>query len=43
MLFACYHGTLAQARIQNDLELLRSFKEVAMDTLGAKAAIVASS
>ena len=21
MLFACYHGTLAQARIQNDLEL----------------------
>src|SRR5882762_8396419 len=35
-LFACYHGTLAQARIQNDLELLRDFKGVAMDVLGAK-------
>jgi TetR/AcrR family transcriptional repressor of nem operon len=35
-LFACYHGTLSQARIQNDLELLRSFKQVAMDVLGVK-------
>jgi TetR/AcrR family transcriptional regulator, transcriptional repressor for nem operon len=33
-LFACYHGTLAQARIQNDVELLRDFKQVAMDVLG---------
>jgi TetR/AcrR family transcriptional regulator, transcriptional repressor for nem operon len=33
-LFACYHGTLAQARIQNDLEVLRDFKQVAMDVLG---------
>jgi TetR/AcrR family transcriptional repressor of nem operon len=35
-LFACYHGTLAQARIQNDVELLRDFKHVAMDVLGVK-------
>ncbi|PYL58972.1 MAG: TetR/AcrR family transcriptional regulator, partial [Verrucomicrobia bacterium] len=35
-LFACYHGTLAQARIQNDLDLLREFKHVAMDVLGVK-------
>lgn len=35
-LFACYHGTLAQARIQNDVELLREFKHVAMDVLGVK-------
>jgi TetR/AcrR family transcriptional repressor of nem operon len=35
-LFACYHGTLAQARIQNDVELLRDFKEVASDVLGVK-------
>jgi TetR/AcrR family transcriptional repressor of nem operon len=35
-LFACYQGTLAQARIQNDVELLRDFKEVAMDVLGVK-------
>jgi TetR/AcrR family transcriptional regulator, transcriptional repressor for nem operon len=35
-LFACYQGTMAQARIQNDLESLRRFKEVAMDLLGAK-------
>jgi len=41
-LFACYHGTLAQARIQNDLELLRNFKEIAMDVLGAKPAATAS-
>ena len=36
--FACYHGTLAQARIQNDLELIRDFKHVAMDVLGVKQA-----
>src|SRR5947208_284244 len=35
-LFACYSGTLAQARIQNDVELLREFKRVAMDVLGVK-------
>ena len=35
-LFACYHGTLAQARIQNDVELIRDFKKVAMDVLGVK-------
>ena len=33
-LFACYHGTLAQARIQNDVGLIRDFKQVAMDVLG---------
>jgi TetR/AcrR family transcriptional repressor of nem operon len=37
-LFACYHGTLAQARIQNDVQLLRDFKGVAMDVLGVKRA-----
>jgi TetR/AcrR family transcriptional repressor of nem operon len=35
-LFACYQGTLAQARIQNDVELLRDFKNVAIDVLGVK-------
>ena len=34
VLFACYHGTLTQARIQNDVELIRDFKKVAMDVLG---------
>jgi TetR/AcrR family transcriptional regulator, transcriptional repressor for nem operon len=33
-LFACYQGTLTQARIQNHVELLREFAEVAMDLLG---------
>ena len=37
-LFACYQGTMAQARIQNDVELLREFKEVAKDVLGVKPA-----
>lgn len=41
-LFACYHGTLAQARIQNDLELVRGFKQVAMDVLGVKRAPLAA-
>ena len=34
-LFACYQGALAQARIQNNLDLLRGFKQVALDMLGA--------
>lgn len=34
-LFACYQGTLVQARIENNLELLRGFKQVAFDMLGA--------
>jgi TetR/AcrR family transcriptional repressor of nem operon len=40
-LFACYQGTVAQARIQKDLELLRQFKHVARDVLGVKRARVA--
>jgi TetR/AcrR family transcriptional regulator, transcriptional repressor for nem operon len=43
MLFACYHGTLTQARIQNDVELIRDFKRVAMDVLGLKQADAISS
>jgi len=35
-LFACYQGTVAQARIQNDVELLREFKDVARSVLGVK-------
>ena len=42
-LFACYQGTLTQARIQNDVELLRDFKQVAMDVLGVKHAPAVSS
>ena len=41
-LFACYQGTLTQARIQNDMELIRNFKEIALDVLGAKQAQAAS-
>ena len=41
--FACYHGTLAQARIENDLKLIRDFKEVARDVLGVKHEHAASS
>ena len=37
-LFACYQGTVAQARIQNDLAMLRQFKQVARDVLGVKRA-----
>jgi TetR/AcrR family transcriptional regulator, transcriptional repressor for nem operon len=33
-LFACYQGTLAHARIQNNLEPLRDFKYVAREILG---------
>jgi TetR/AcrR family transcriptional repressor of nem operon len=36
-LFACYQGTVAQARIQNDVDLLRQFKQVARDRFGSKA------
>ena len=43
MLFACYHGTLSQARILNDVELIRDFKQVAMDVLGVKHVHAASS
>src|SRR5438132_2927231 len=42
-LFACFQGTLTQARIQNNVELLRDFKEVAMDVLGAKHVGITSS
>jgi TetR/AcrR family transcriptional repressor of nem operon len=41
-LFACYQGTLAQARIQNNLELLREFKHVALDVLGASKPVLES-
>jgi TetR/AcrR family transcriptional repressor of nem operon len=41
-LFACYQGTMAQARIQNDVELLREFKNVARDVLGVKRARAAA-
>src|SRR2546423_538991 len=42
-LFACYQGTMAQARIQNDVELLREFKNVAKDVLGVKQVSAAAS
>jgi len=42
-LFACFQGTLTQARIQNNVEVLREFKQVALDFLGAKQAHAASS
>ena len=35
-LFACFQGTLTQARIQNNVELVREFKAIALDFLGAK-------
>ena len=41
-LFSCYQGTIAQARIQNDVELLREFKNVARDVLGVKRASAAA-
>ena len=43
MLFACYHGTLTQARIQNDVELIRDLKEIARGVLGVKHVHAASS
>src|SRR4029453_17114661 len=41
-LFACYQGSLTQARIQNDVELIRGFKEVAGEVLGARRIAVAN-
>ena len=41
-LFSCYQGMMAQARIQNDIELLRGFKEVAIEVLGVKRAATVS-
>jgi TetR/AcrR family transcriptional regulator, transcriptional repressor for nem operon len=35
-LFACYQGTIAQARIQNDIESIRDFKHVAKEILGVR-------
>ena len=35
-LFACYQGTLTQARIENSVAVPREFKDVAFDFLGAK-------
>lgn len=35
-LFSSYQGTVAQARIQKDIELLRDFKHVAKELLGVK-------
>ena len=40
-LFACYQGTLAQARIENNLEPLRDFKQVARDFLGVTQGVAA--
>jgi TetR/AcrR family transcriptional repressor of nem operon len=37
-LFACYQGTLTQARIHNNVEMLREFTDVAMDLLGVSRA-----
>jgi TetR/AcrR family transcriptional repressor of nem operon len=41
-LFACYHGVLSQARIQNDLAQVRDFKEIAMSILGVQQTVVAA-
>jgi TetR/AcrR family transcriptional repressor of nem operon len=35
-LFSSYQGTIAQARIQNDMDLIRDFKRVAREVLGVK-------
>jgi TetR/AcrR family transcriptional regulator, transcriptional repressor for nem operon len=37
-LFSSYQGTIAQARIQNDIDLIRDFKHVAQEVLGVKRA-----
>jgi TetR/AcrR family transcriptional regulator, transcriptional repressor for nem operon len=37
-LFSSYQGTIAQARIQNDMDLIRDFKHVAREVLGVKSA-----
>jgi TetR/AcrR family transcriptional repressor of nem operon len=41
-LFACYQGTVAQARIQNDVDVLRQFKQVARDVLGVRSVVGAA-
>jgi len=40
-LFACYQGTLAQARIQNNLGPVREFKHLARDILGVTPGVAA--
>jgi TetR/AcrR family transcriptional regulator, transcriptional repressor for nem operon len=35
-LFSSYQGTVAQARIQNDVELIRDFKAIAKEVLGVR-------
>src|SRR3954453_5715334 len=35
-LFSCYQGVMAQVRIQNDVGLLRDFKNMAREVLGVK-------
>ena len=40
-LFACYHGTLAQSRIENNLAPLRDFNQVARDFLGVTQGVAA--
>ena len=35
-LFSSYQGTIAQARIQNDIDLIHDFKHVAREVLGVK-------
>src|SRR5215217_1738713 len=35
-LFSSYQGTIAQARIQNDIDLIRDFKHVVWEVLGVK-------
>jgi len=37
-LFSSYQGTIAQARIQNDIDLIHDFKHVAREVLGVKRA-----
>ena len=37
-LFSSYQGTIAQARIQNDIDLVRDYKHVAREVLGVKQA-----
>jgi TetR/AcrR family transcriptional repressor of nem operon len=37
-LFSSYQGTIAQARIQNDIDLIRDFKHIAREVLGVKQA-----
>ena len=41
-LFACYQGTMAQARIHNDLGALREFKNVAFEILGVSQPVEAA-